>query len=47
MALWRLTTYPGLDGFGGTLASGHWHNRPRRVVYAGEHPALAVLETLW
>lgn len=46
MVLWRLTTHPGLDGFGGTMASGRWHNRPRRVVYAAEHPALAVLETL-
>ena len=46
MILWRLTTHPGLDGFGGTLASGRWHNRPRNVVYAAEHPALAVLEAL-
>lgn len=46
MLLWRLTTHPGLDGFGGTQASGRWHHRPRRVVYAAEHPALAVLEAL-
>ncbi|MCK9514914.1 MAG: RES family NAD+ phosphorylase [Ottowia sp.] len=46
MRLWRLTAHPGLDGFGGTLVSGRWHNRPRRVAYAAEHPALAVLESL-
>jgi RES domain-containing protein len=46
MRLWRISAYPGLSGIGGTYADGRWHTRPRAVLYAAEHPALAMLEVL-
>jgi RES domain-containing protein len=46
MRLWRITRFPGLDGAGGILASARWHSRPRPVIYAAEHPALAMAEVL-
>jgi RES domain-containing protein len=46
MRLWRVSRHDGLDGEGGLIVSGRWHSRGRRVVYAAEHPALAILETL-
>ena len=46
MRLWRISQYPGLSGIGGTHVSGRWHNKPRYVLYAAEHPALAMVEIL-
>lgn len=46
MRLWRISAHPGLSGIGGTYVDGRWHNRPRHVVYAAEHPALAMVEVL-
>ncbi|HEY1216290.1 MAG TPA: RES family NAD+ phosphorylase [Bryobacteraceae bacterium] len=49
LRLWRLyrAAYgPGLDGIGGTFASGRWHLQGQRVVYFGETPAIVVLERL-
>lgn len=46
MRLWRISRHSGLAGIGGTYASGRWHTMPRRVVYAAEHPALAMVETM-
>jgi RES domain-containing protein len=47
--LWRLyrAAYgPGLDGIGGTFASGRWHLQGHRVVYFGATPSIVVLERL-
>lgn len=47
--LWRLyrASYgPGLDGIGGTFATGRWHSQGKRVVYFGASAAIAVLERL-
>ena len=46
MRLWRISSYPGLTGIGGMHAAGRWHSQGRPVVYASEHPALAMVETL-
>ena len=46
MRLWRVSNYADLSGIGGTLASGRWHTRGRPILYASEHPALALLEAL-
>lgn len=46
MRLWRISSYPGLSGLGGTFVDGRWHTKPRRVIYAAEHPALAMIEVL-
>ena len=46
MRLWRVSRHPGLTGVGGTYASGRWHAMPRPVVYAAEHPALAMVEVM-
>lgn len=46
MRLWRISSYPGLSGIGGMHAAGRWHSQGRPVVYASEHPALAMVETL-
>ncbi len=46
MIVWRISNYADLAGIGGTLASARWHSIGRRIVYASEHPALAMLETL-
>ena len=46
MRLWRISKHRGLDGVGGTLASGRWHAMPRCVVYASEHPALSMVELM-
>jgi RES domain-containing protein len=46
MRLWRISSYPGLSGLGGTFVDGRWHTKPRRVIYAAEHPALAMVEVL-
>ena len=47
--LWRLYRAqhgPGLDGAGGTFASGRWHTRGLPVVYFGASAAIVVLERL-
>jgi RES domain-containing protein len=44
--LWRISQFPGLTGIGGTLVDGRWHSKPAYVVYAAEHPALAMVEVL-
>jgi RES domain-containing protein len=46
MRLWRISSYPGLSGLGGTFVDGRWHTKPRHVIYAAEHPALAMVEVL-
>ena len=49
LRLWRLYRAahgPGLDGIGGTFASGRWHLQGQRVVYLGATPAIVVLERL-
>lgn len=46
MRLWRISQYPGLTGIGGTYVSGRWHHAPRPIIYAAEHPALALVEAL-
>lgn len=46
LQLWRISRWPGLAGTGGMHVDGRWHTRPRPVLYAAEHPALAMLEVL-
>jgi len=46
MRLWRISRYPGLTGIGGTFSDGRWHHAPRHILYAAEHPALALAEVL-
>ncbi len=46
MRLWRISAFGGLTGIGGTFADGRWHAKPRQVLYAAEHPALALTEVL-
>lgn len=46
MKLWRISSYSDLEGKGGLLASGRWHNVGRPVIYAAEHQGLAVVEYL-
>lgn len=47
---WRLTkakyASEALSGYGSMLRDGRWHRRGRPMVYAAEHPALALLETM-
>lgn len=44
--LWRLSRYASLDGRGGLLASGRWHNRGRQVLYTASSPSGALVEML-
>lgn len=46
MRCWRISAFPGLQGTGGQFTDGRWHTKPRSVIYAAEHPALAMIETL-
>jgi RES domain-containing protein len=46
MNLWRIFAYPGLGGVGGHHQDGRWHSMKRSVIYAGEHPALAMVEVM-
>lgn len=46
MRVWRISAWPGLQGIGGMHCDGRWHTRPRHVLYAAEHPALAALEVM-
>lgn len=46
--LWRVSGHGDLIGLGGEKASARWHTKSpgKRIVYCGEHPALALLEVL-
>jgi RES domain-containing protein len=46
MRLWRISAFPGLGGEGGHHTDGRWHTLPRSVLYAAEHPALAMVEVM-
>ncbi|WP_380875097.1 hypothetical protein ACFB49_03320 [Sphingomonas sp. DBB INV C78] len=46
MRLWRISEYAVLDGMGGIVASGRWHERGRPIVYTADSSALAMLEVL-
>ena len=46
MRLWRVSNHADLSGEGGRRVAARWHERGRPAVYLGEHPALALLETL-
>lgn len=46
MRLWRISAYSGLGGLGGHHTDGRWHTMPRAVLYASEHPALAMVEIM-
>jgi RES domain-containing protein len=45
-ALWRISNFASLDGVGGLLAPGRWHNAGRPILYAAETPPGALLEIL-
>ena len=46
MKVWRVSRYVDLEGKGGLYAAGRWHHKGRPVIYASEHPALAIIEFL-
>lgn len=48
MEIYRIAkdNHPEIDGFGGLLYPGRWHEKGNRVVYASEHRSLAAFETL-
>jgi RES domain-containing protein len=46
MILWRISSFATLDGQGGVRFSARWHTEGRRIVYAADHPASALLELL-
>lgn len=46
MRLWRISNHADLSGRGGLIADGRWHRVGVPVVYAADHPATAMLETL-
>ncbi len=48
MQIYRITKskYTNLDGIGGMLVSGRWHEKGNRSVYCSENRALALLENL-
>lgn len=46
MVLWRISNYADLDGDGGLIADGRWHQRGSPIVYCADHPALALVEVL-
>lgn len=46
MILWRISEIAELDGAGGLIVAGRWHSKGRRIVYAAESSALAMLEVL-
>lgn len=46
MRLRRISQWTGLTGEGGLHAAGRWHTQGRRVIYASEHPALAMVEVM-
>ncbi len=46
MRLWRVSQFAGLSGVGGHHADGRWHSIGSLVIYASEHPALSMLESM-
>jgi RES domain-containing protein len=46
MRIWSISNCADLSGIGGALAPGRWHSKGRPILYAAEHPALALLEVL-
>ena len=44
--LWRISEWAELDGAGGMLFDGRWHDAGRPIVYIAESSALALLEVL-
>jgi RES domain-containing protein len=46
MILWRISMFRNLDGDGGMLSAGRWHNVGQRIVYTSEHPAISLLEMI-
>lgn len=44
--VWRISQYPGLGGLGGMYGDGRWHSRGKLIIYAAEHPALALIEAM-
>jgi RES domain-containing protein len=46
MFLWRISIFNSLSGDGGLVVDGRWHEVGRRIVYASEHPAVALLEMI-
>lgn len=46
MRVYRISAYPGLGGIGGLHTAGRWNSKGRSILYAGEHPALAMVEVL-
>jgi RES domain-containing protein len=44
--IWRISIYGDLSGRGGLLSAGRWNPRGLPIVYAADHPATAMLETL-
>jgi len=38
--------HPEIDGIGGMLYPGRWHEKGNRVIYASQHRSLAAFETL-
>src|ERR1700749_3329853 len=46
MSVWRISAPPGLTGAGGRYDDGRWHSKGNAIIYAAEHPALAMVETM-
>jgi RES domain-containing protein len=46
MLLWRISLFDNLNGDGGLLVDGRWHQIGHRIVYTAEHPAAALLEMI-
>jgi RES domain-containing protein len=46
MILWRISNYTDLSGVGGLKYAARWHSKGKPIIYAAEHPALAMLEIL-
>jgi RES domain-containing protein len=46
LRLWRLSRHAGLDGHGGLIAAGRWHNQGRPILYTATSPSGALLEVL-
>ena len=46
MRLWRISAFAGLTGVGALHSNGRWHTIGKPVLYASEHPALAMIETM-
>jgi RES domain-containing protein len=48
MEIYRISkaTYPEIDGYGGMIYPGRWHEKGNKVVYTSEHRSLAAFEAL-